>query len=447
MRLLVLVWAFPPKSSTSGIRAAALANHWVRLGYEVDVVTSWSPGLEEEEVLGRLRIFRVGGWIERRRAIMRNGPVVAHDPGVSAPRARGLALGHRLLRAVYDMCWRTVYWPDHACLWISAAREKSLELSRMGNYDGVISISFPFSSHLVALGVKRRHPDLPWIMDALDPFSLSEASTPNNRLLYHRLNRRTERFAFRRATAVVVNSEFAATRYRNVFPESKDKIRVLPTTAPEWSLMDAESANDLIFNAEKKIRLTFTGALYSDIRNPEFLLSVFDRLLGTRIGQHLELHFFGNVSDCGRYFQRYASSLGSRIIVHGQVAHATAIRAMLQSDILVNLGNTVPYQLPSKVVEYATTGKPVLNIVRGESDSSLAFFRSYPAALSLLEQAASLTPEAIEDVVRFIETSQSVDKDVLNKWLQPYRVESVCTAFEQYISQAGNPSSAERSDN
>lgn len=79
-----------------------------------------------------------------------------------------------------------------------------------------------------------------------------------------------------------------------------------------------------------------------------------------------------------------------------------AAHAMKEANILVNIGNNTSYQLPSKVVEYASTGKAILNLVKTESDSSIPFFDAYPASMCLLEYTESLCLETIEQLIKFI---------------------------------------------
>ena len=56
---------------------------------------------------------------------------------------------------------------------------------------------------------------------------------------------------------------------------------------------------------------------------------------------------------------------------------------MAEADVLVNIGNRTSYQLPSKVVEYAAFGKPILNFLASPDDSSAVFLSKYPFLLNV----------------------------------------------------------------
>ena len=57
-----------------------------------------------------------------------------------------------------------------------------------------------------------------------------------------------------------------------------------------------------------------------------------------------------------------------------------AVRNMqLDADFLLNIGNTVTNQLPSKVLEYISSGKPIINIYKSEMCPTLNLLENYDA--------------------------------------------------------------------
>src|SRR5690606_335842 len=118
-------------------------------------------------------------------------------------------------------------------------------------------------------------------------------------------------------------------------------------------------------------------------RRPDVLLSLFRELLKTPLAEKLELHFYGDIKQCAHAFEENADLLGRGVYVHGLVEREIANEAMLQADVLVNIGNQTDYQLPSKVIDYMSTGKPVINLAAIAADSSARLFQTYPSALLL----------------------------------------------------------------
>lgn len=203
-----------------------------------------------------------------------------------------------------------------------------------------------------------------------DPFHFLTETPTNNHKIYNSLNLKVERKVFQAADSIMVTNE-AINKYEEVFPESSRKMHVVPP------LLTSEINNfnflNQHLNFSNKIKLIFVGTLYNRIRNPNFLLKLYDNVLKTKLKRGLELHFIGNINDCEYCFETYKHLLNKKIFIHGIVKNEKAYKLMKEADVLINIGNNIPYQLSSKVVEYACTGKPIINIVKKETDNTIYF--------------------------------------------------------------------------
>jgi glycosyltransferase involved in cell wall biosynthesis len=266
-----------------------------------------------------------------------------------------------------------------------------------------------------------------------DPFCFLERTPPNNPLLYRRLNHRVEERVFAAASAVAVTTAATRERYALLFPAHAKKVHVVPPLLPPLAEGEAV-AGEPVLGRGRGLRLVFAGTLYRGIRSPAALLDLFAALLETPLGGRLELHLLGGAELAAAALARRPERLRKAVFFHGLVDHGRAVRAICEADVLVNIGNDTPYQLPSKVVEYLSAGKPVLNLVRDGADSSAAFFGDHPAVLSLAVQGRTPLAEDVAAVREFLERARPLDPARRDRLLAPYRLEAVAAAYEALLA-------------
>lgn len=434
-RILIISHSYKPATTPRAIRWSAIAEYWAAQGHKVDLICAWEPGWDNYEVLQGVKVHRVEGRIieagrSKIKKLLAGGGGPQDQIAVSAVgRNRGLMPHFSFaVKWFYDHTWKKIYWPDHACLWYWPAIRRAMKLLDDHVYDNLISVSFPFIGHLVGLSCKRRFPQIKWVVDVGDPFCFAEITTPNNIYLYNKLNYYIEHKVFNNASAISVTNQLTADKYCELFQDNAQKISVIPPLMPA-----VEAGGIKNYHNNNQIRMVFMGTLYRGIRNPSFLLNLFVKLLQTRLSEKLEIHFLGKLDGCEDYFQKYRHLLSNKIFLHGQVDRATALKAMQEADILVNIGNDNPFQLPSKVFEYIGNGKPILNIARVEPDSSHDILRNYPVSLTLWDRDADLTPEQLANCLEFIEHPPKIDLASLRPWLKNFELETIAKSYEDLL--------------
>ena len=419
-RLLLLSFSYAPMLHARAFRWTALAKHFAASGWEVDVLTSWQPGAEETAE-GRLRVHRTGWrWAERLRNTLQRG----RGQSASAPAmAKAPGAGSGLVHALRDALWKPFYWPDSSCFWYWPARRAAKRLMRERAHDVVVSVTPTFTGVLVGEALHRAFPNARWVLDVGDPFSLQVLAPFNNVHLYGALNRRVERRVFAAADAISVTTAKTAARYAEAFPESAGKVRVIP---PLFSVPDETSAP---VGGDAK-RFVYVGTLYKALREPGFLLEAFDALRKRLPEARLELHFYGDVHQFAGLLESWRARLDGALRVHGSVPRAAVAAAIEGAAVLVNIGNRSEDQLPSKVVEYVASGKPILNICAGAGDLSAEFLRAYPDKL-LLQDGIAPSAEQVAALEHFCAgLPRRVPERDVKALLEPYTLPRVAAAYE-----------------
>jgi hypothetical protein len=422
MKILIISHGYAPALNARAFRWTALAEHWGAQGHEVDVVTVRTGASHLDSAPG-VRVHRVGFYLDKLGVYARHS---AHDSAtidkgqMRDPRRKIGRLAIRATKKVYDLTWKKLYWPDYALPWIPFAAAAARRLVARNRPELIISVSLPFSSHVAALMARKK--GIPWIVDVGDPFSFMTATPTNNHSLYARLNASVERAVVAKATLVTVTNEATGAVYRELFGHA-DKIRVIPP-------MFTGSLSAPPHGEQQKVenRLVYIGTLNRVIRSPDRLLAIFDALVQSGNHPGLELHFFGESGDCTGSFQDLPAATASRVKVHGLVSRETAMEAVQSARAVVNIGNSTTFQLPSKLVEYAVSGRPIVNLTAGEGDLSKEFLSGIPQVLTL-ESGKSVEKDAMALSDFLVRTEHSRPRKPPSQWLDRFTVGSIADSY------------------
>lgn len=378
MKILIISYHYYPENNPRAFRWYEICKQFISKGIKVDVITNNNDNLSYE-IKDGIRIFRVGKSILNNYKSKKNN-FKKNDTNNLLNNIK--ASIYFLLKIIHKYIWKKLYWPDFAFLWYFHALRKSNSLMVKNNYDKIITVSLPFTCHLIGLKLKQKYPNLFWLADSGDPFSFSDLAEINNISLYKNLNYKYENKIFQSSDKLTFTTQGTVNEYSKLFPASSSKFVVIP---PLVKLNKPKIKKINIFDKTKndKIILSYFGVLYKDIRNPNGLLFMLDSLINfqNKLDSKIELHFFGDHTSCLDTFQSY-SSLCKNIIFHGSVSKEIALMSMRQSDILINIGNHTNYQLPSKIVEYVAVSKPIINIISIFDDSSKTYLNQLPFVLN-----------------------------------------------------------------
>ncbi len=430
MKILIISYYYTPAISPRAFRWTSIAEYWAKQGEQVTVICSCDSNLKRNEIVNGVHIHRTGNTIIKtlRKQFINDNSIKNKKLNKQGRSKNRLPL---FLKWIYDHTWKKVYWPDFACLWYFSALKKAKYLFKTYKYDILISVSVPFTCNMVGLNLKKSFPQACWIMDVGDPFCVLDTimiNNKNNNKIYKKINYFIEKKIVNYANAISVTNKIFFKKYIDLFPVSAKKIYIIP---PLISLNNNDKNKSRIFLSKDKIKFVFIGSLYKKTRNPKFLLKLFSELLQTHLSDRLELHFFGNISDCYNFFKPYTSLLDNKIFLHGLVNHNTAQQIMIEANFLVNIGNSKSYLLPSKLVEYTSTGKPILNLIKNDSDSTVSFLNKYSASLSLLEDMTVLNSNYLQKLIEFIENPPKIKPSILNKMLINFQIEEIASTYKK----------------
>lgn len=210
-----------------------------------------------------------------------------------------------------------------------------------GEIDFLITIAFPHTIHWgTGQYVKRNRKKIKfWIADCGDPYCGNPFIKPP---FYFKI---IERKWCKIVNYISIPIESAKSAYLHDF---RDKIRVIP---------QGFNFNNLKLSDYKRNQIptfAFSGIVYKKLRDPsafmEFLLTL-----------NLEYKFIVYTETVNE-FSKYSNELQNRLEIRQYVPREELLYNLSKMDFLINIKNNSDVQLPSKLIDYALTNRPILNI-------------------------------------------------------------------------------------
>ena len=212
-------------------------------------------------------------------------------------------------------------------------------------FDLLISVSYPFYIQELAGRLKKKLKIKKWVPYILDPYVDNKDCT-----LKHRKRRnKQERKIFEQCTKIFTVEEVVSKAHYSPIGRFQEKIQYIPT-----HLM-SDNTRYHVANESGLVHFVYTGLFYLDIRNPEKLLQYFTQLPSNYI-----LHLY--CKGCEDVIEKYKTVLGERLQVNDYILDIEEYNKMIgRADFLIDVGNTVSNQVPSKILTYCSFGKPILH--------------------------------------------------------------------------------------
>jgi len=389
MRILLVAYDFPPSPSPQSLRWAYLARELVRAGHELHVLTTepaWAkdglPPLPPQMHIHRITggpIASAMARLVRRQAAARRRTARGSDPplpaGASAPTPPGppgeipapmvaqpLNWKGRLVKRLESHAANLLY-PDLRGEWLYPARREAERLVATIQPDVVVTSHEPPMALELGARLRRRH-SIPWLADLGDPVLADY--TPER---WRRRALRVERRVMRRADAITVTAP--GTRdllvARHGAPTGRGGIGVLSQGFDDTA--DAQRALPPDFFDDRRLELLYTGSFYS-FRRSDALFDAIEAVPGVRLTLA--------TSAVPDWLRDRLDAHPDRFRLLGFMPHVQVLAVQRRADVLVNIANDNPCQVPGKVYEYLGARRPILhtgNIVPDDVSAGLVLER------------------------------------------------------------------------
>ncbi|MEQ8530259.1 MAG: glycosyltransferase [Imperialibacter sp.] len=324
-KVLIVSNGFYPEISPRSFRATELAKEFARQGHEVKVI---SHDRGDVAAFAKANDF----------AFSDMGPLSWPRPIISG---KGIL---RLLSRFFVRFTSLLFeYPNIQLVFLV-----NKALKKENGFDLLISVAMPYPVHWgVALcRSANRSIATVWVADCGDPYMGQENDTFKKPFYFGWV----EKWFCRKTDYLSVPTQNAIIGY---YSEFHDKIKVIPQG------FRFEDYQFPAFSPSRKVIFGYAGMFIPGRRDPsellEFLLSIEERVA-------FEFHIYTNTPQLVMPFVGITKS----IFLHETVERTELMFKCSQMDFLVNFANAGITQSPSKLIDYAILGKPILNVVTGD---------------------------------------------------------------------------------
>lgn len=274
-------------------------------------------------------------------------------------------------------------------------------------YDVIVAVMGSFEIAAAAMKYKKKNPDVKLVIYQVDPCSTNEACSASTR---------REREAFEKelydVSDAIITTPILLEESKRVYNE-EILCKMHPMEFP--NVVPCDNANR---EESQGVRCIFTGNIYGNIRDPRYTLRLFDE-----VNSEISFEMIGALNpDTKEEIKSH------NVLWNGPKSLEETREEIKKADVLVNIGNKMLNQVPSKLFEYISYGKPIVNICKNRNCPTIPYLEKYKYAINLFEE---------DDI--FEEQVKKLNDFIVSNHNKRMTADEITTAFEactpQYCAQ------------
>jgi glycosyltransferase involved in cell wall biosynthesis len=306
VKILIVTPYFPPQNAIASLRPYSWAKWWSRGGNEIIVYTTMSYGVKSNLnlKLPNLEIHEIPIPFVQKLLISYNGKEEKGNKKNDLKQEIVIFI-RNIYRAISDStgCILGLRYPDLRDLWVG----KVLKFVKKNKFDVVVTTGGPYSVHKVGYVLKKKSPNIFWVMDWRDLWTKNHVFMGLK--IFHPYERYLENKYHKKANLITTVSDPLA-----------DTLRTMTRTRVEtiYNGFDFEDYQQIKLNPRQDntaFTIVYTGTIYRGFRDPSPLFEAISRLKQKELidSSNLSVHFAGtnadvsdmaekfNISDCYKY--------------------------------------------------------------------------------------------------------------------------------------------------
>lgn len=337
-------------------------------------------------------------------------------------------LGEFGFKVVNHLCGGRYVWEKRYSKFVCTPMKKKLEaLCKSNNYDWVVSVSFPFCIHLVSASADLSGAKI--ALYNLDPYAFNEALPEKNR----KKRLKEERYVYEKADVILTSLEHYVDWQDSELSSYLGKAKFIPY--PNLTPYDGVYEAPQLEKKENWKEIVYVGALHDQVRQPKAMLELFESMLSIDLKYRLIIvgNRSGNLVE--QQLNQAKEKLGEHLVVMNAIPFPQAMGWIRRADAVINLGNQMKNQMPSKVLDYIAAGKTIINISHNKPCNTEPYLQKYGKAVQVYEEevvpdSASAGRKVVTEIERY---SADMEWGQVRTRMDGFTAEDVAKKFVEAI--------------
>lgn len=371
-RVMFLLDYYIPNASPNGVCVEKVAKCFVQNGCGVAIVCFQSPQQPNVEVRDGIEIYRVCNPETTHKHT--NSDAIKFYSKWLMPSQFPITERKEVTQQLFDGAERLL-------------REKE--------YDVVVCVHLPVETLIAGTRIKERYPDIVVVSYMLDSLSggfiprfLPETFSRKRKLIW-------ENNLFKKLDkAILMQSSRKHHEDHLSMEEWYGNAVYLDIPLLEKSQVSMQSNKDEPHRAV----ITFCGLLNDPYRHVRHFVEIAKRC------KQYEFVFAG-ASNIEAELKKFQNEEDSNIVYLGQIQHSEVEKLLSKSDVLLNLGVTVPSAISGKIFEYMSYGKPIVSTYSIDDEACIPYLSKYQLGLLIDERSGNIEQQA-EQLCNFVENTK-----------------------------------------
>ena len=368
LKVLLVVYAFPPFGGVGTLRAASLARYFPFEDIQLDVLTTRNPssvGMDRSllnEIPPEVTIHRTftldlpfGTKKVLKRLLTTKRPSSANAQADPSP----------LKRIVQN-----ILIPDPQVTWLPMLTRAARSIIREKNIDLILITGSPYSNFLLAEKLRGWFPNLAIVLDFRDEwlttaFDVAAFQFSSSSEHARRFAVKAESEAVASSDAVVMVTEAARREIHSRYPEEPEsKFHHVPNGFDSTRLQVSARASGL--RSPGKIIVTYVGSIYASTEPRAFVRAL--HMLPPNVKSQYTFRFIGYVENL--HDREALLSLGDMVELKGYMPQHQALSLIGETDYVLLISHD-RLNVSAKFYDYIGAGKPILACVHPSGDIRL----------------------------------------------------------------------------